>query len=455
MQALLGHAHVDTTARYIHLAPAHVKAEFDAARDRIRAQTDCSAGTPPTWHHLARSGRGNTAYWQAARVFFRRWPDPQRWAGQPLRPGCPPGRATRPIITFLMLHRVLRPGYDYLLERKLSSIWREIKDSPLGPISTGSWPRPPSWGSPSGSASPPARRSRPGCYPDRTAPGPAHHRRPGRVHRGLSRPARAHRQGPPALPGGGQQHPAGAVPPRDRRSAAPFGRPVPFAERLAEVSPPIRETMIASWNASGRPASPRRSRRSPPGSSTSGCSSPTSSRSSIAASTAPPHRPYLTSLVDAVNPKNDADHRRRPVPAGARADQLHRHHRMGLAEHRRLVFRDDTQDPQALSRYLPVDVDRRLTQALTAPRERAGRGRTAAAAVLGLQLRKASVIALLLGSITYCSIIQFVETSKPFLEPIEEFWSSWADHGAYLHRFAQRRGSGGDGVRTMLLMRAL
>lgn len=36
MQALLGHAHVDTTARYIHLAPAHVKAEFDAARARIR-----------------------------------------------------------------------------------------------------------------------------------------------------------------------------------------------------------------------------------------------------------------------------------------------------------------------------------------------------------------------------------------------------------------------------------
>jgi site-specific recombinase XerC len=38
MQALLGDAHVDTTARYIHLAPAHVKAEFDAARDRIRSQ---------------------------------------------------------------------------------------------------------------------------------------------------------------------------------------------------------------------------------------------------------------------------------------------------------------------------------------------------------------------------------------------------------------------------------
>jgi len=39
MQALLGHAHIDTTARYIHLAPAHVKAEFDAARARQRARS--------------------------------------------------------------------------------------------------------------------------------------------------------------------------------------------------------------------------------------------------------------------------------------------------------------------------------------------------------------------------------------------------------------------------------
>jgi integrase/recombinase XerD len=38
MAALLGHAHIDTTARYIHLAPAHVKAEFDAARDRQRSR---------------------------------------------------------------------------------------------------------------------------------------------------------------------------------------------------------------------------------------------------------------------------------------------------------------------------------------------------------------------------------------------------------------------------------
>ena len=38
MQALLGHAHIDTTAQYVHLAPAHVKEEFDAARERQRGR---------------------------------------------------------------------------------------------------------------------------------------------------------------------------------------------------------------------------------------------------------------------------------------------------------------------------------------------------------------------------------------------------------------------------------
>lgn len=39
MQALLGHAHIDTTVRYVNLAPTHVKAEFDAARRRQRANS--------------------------------------------------------------------------------------------------------------------------------------------------------------------------------------------------------------------------------------------------------------------------------------------------------------------------------------------------------------------------------------------------------------------------------
>lgn len=38
IQALLGHDHVDSSARYIHLAPAHVRAAFDDARARQRRQ---------------------------------------------------------------------------------------------------------------------------------------------------------------------------------------------------------------------------------------------------------------------------------------------------------------------------------------------------------------------------------------------------------------------------------
>jgi integrase/recombinase XerC len=37
LQALMGHDHVDSSAAYIHLAPAHVRAAYDAARRRQRA----------------------------------------------------------------------------------------------------------------------------------------------------------------------------------------------------------------------------------------------------------------------------------------------------------------------------------------------------------------------------------------------------------------------------------
>ncbi len=37
LQALMGHDHVDSSAAYIHLAPAHVRSAYDAARERQRA----------------------------------------------------------------------------------------------------------------------------------------------------------------------------------------------------------------------------------------------------------------------------------------------------------------------------------------------------------------------------------------------------------------------------------
>ena len=37
LQSLMGHDHVESSAAYIHLAPAHVRAAYDAARNRLRA----------------------------------------------------------------------------------------------------------------------------------------------------------------------------------------------------------------------------------------------------------------------------------------------------------------------------------------------------------------------------------------------------------------------------------
>lgn len=44
IQALLGHAHVDSSVGYIHLAPVRVRAAYDAARDRQRGQEHRARG---------------------------------------------------------------------------------------------------------------------------------------------------------------------------------------------------------------------------------------------------------------------------------------------------------------------------------------------------------------------------------------------------------------------------
>lgn len=83
--------------------------------------------------HLQRRDRGNTAYAQAARSFLRRWPQVQAWADIPLHRQLAANCSTRPFITFLMVSRRLRPGYDYLVHRKLASLWHELTDSCLQP----------------------------------------------------------------------------------------------------------------------------------------------------------------------------------------------------------------------------------------------------------------------------------------------------------------------------------
>ena len=82
---------------------------------------------------LAARGVGNHTFDSGARCFLARYPDPQAWAELPLGARLAGTRPhLQPLLNFLMLHRHLRPGYDYLLERKLTAILREAPGSPLG-----------------------------------------------------------------------------------------------------------------------------------------------------------------------------------------------------------------------------------------------------------------------------------------------------------------------------------
>lgn len=76
---------------------------------------------------LSSGGGSGRQGWRAgaARQFLCRWPDPQTFADEPLaaRLGCSPKMGA--FITFLMARGYLRPGYDYLMARRLKLLRRE------------------------------------------------------------------------------------------------------------------------------------------------------------------------------------------------------------------------------------------------------------------------------------------------------------------------------------------
>ena len=74
---------------------------------------------------LAARGVGNKTFESGARCFLARFPDPQAWAALPLAARLAGTRPhLQPLLNFLMLHGHLRPGYDYLLDGKLTAILR-------------------------------------------------------------------------------------------------------------------------------------------------------------------------------------------------------------------------------------------------------------------------------------------------------------------------------------------
>ncbi|MGH4000260.1 MAG: tyrosine-type recombinase/integrase, partial [Pseudonocardiaceae bacterium] len=324
--------------------------------------------------YLAATGRGGISYEQAARVFLRRWPDPATWAAAPLTVRLSANSATRPFITFLMLHQGLAPGYDYLLERKLSTFWREIDGSPVKTgvdrfmaaaeelgftervrFATGSQV--------------PARLLIQTCRPldqltlqdlaEFTAACHARQERTGKGHHhylaAVSNTQRVlfHLGIVDALP----------------RS----GGPVPFEERLADVTEPVRTAMIAYLNRKLATCKPK---------TVTGMATRLMHFGLFLADVEPSlaslrdldrrrHiEPYLTSLTTARSIKDGgpitvADRARRVVALSCFLTDI-TEWGWDDAPARKLLFRDDIpKTPRLLPRYLPVDVDRRMTTALT------------------------------------------------------------------------------------------
>lgn len=81
--------------------------------------------------HTARIGLHGVNQHKAAQAFLRRWPDPQDWAAEPLATRLALPSMSRSFLMFLLLGGYLRPGYDYLLRRKLPSFWRELPHGPM------------------------------------------------------------------------------------------------------------------------------------------------------------------------------------------------------------------------------------------------------------------------------------------------------------------------------------
>ena len=266
----------------------------------------------------------------------------------------------------------MRPGYDYLLERKLSSFWREIRH----PLSAPTWRflhRGGELGFTDGSgvataSQVPARlliqtgrrldQLSGQRFEEFTAPAG-----------GQERTGKGWRHYPAASNTTGCYSTSQIVDhPRPRASGAvrPTGWRSDPAAATALVAYLERKRATCATENGLQPGHPARS--------TSACSSPTPTRTwtrSPQLDRAGTSSRTCTSLTPRQQQDRRVDHRRRTVPPRAGGGGVpHRRHRMGLDRRaaRRLVFRDDIPKlPKTLPRYLPVDADRRLTEALQEP----------------------------------------------------------------------------------------
>ena len=97
-------------------SPGLVVDEASAQRAADRRLLDYLAG---------RVGRNRLLY--RAAELLRRFPDPQDFAALPLRSRLGRRATCTMLVTFLMLHGYLHPGYDYLLDVGSAALRRELR----------------------------------------------------------------------------------------------------------------------------------------------------------------------------------------------------------------------------------------------------------------------------------------------------------------------------------------
>jgi integrase len=273
-----------------------------------------------------------------------------------------------------MLHQGLHPGYDYLLERKLSPIWREIQGSPLQPeidrfldaAETLGFTMRVRLGT--GSQVPVRLLIQTGRGIDQLVQDDLDEFAQA-CHERTRRRGTSHRHYLSAISNTRMVlfH-LGILdsPPRS-------GGPVPLAERLEHVAAPIRAEMVAYLDRKKATCQPK----------TVSAMATRLKHFGVFLTALDPDltsvkdldrrrhvEPWLASLLDVVSEKDG-----QPISVGDRNRRV-----MAVATFltditewgweaappRKVVFRDDIPKlPQVLPRYLPIDTDRRLTAALT------------------------------------------------------------------------------------------
>ena len=324
--------------------------------------------------HLAVTGRGNHAYTHGARSFLRAWPSPQVWASQPLPARLVAGTHTRPFLMFLMVHRHMRPGWDWLVERKLSSFWRDIVGSPIEADMTRFVVSAETVGFTHIQAVRAASQSigraliQTGRPLDKLTVADLGD---------LADACRARE----ANTGQGWRHYRSAISTAHQvlfhlevfdAAPGPWQTPQTMAERLADASPELRPAFVAYLERKLGTCRPK---------TVSSLATRLAHFARFLAETAPGltslaeldrrrHiEPYLNSVATAINTKTGgpittADQARRIIAVGGFLADISEWG-WNDAPPRRLVFRTDTPRlPQPLPRYVPVDADRRLTDAL-------------------------------------------------------------------------------------------